>query len=76
MRTLDDKTSGTLCIGDDLVVRCLGFGAMRISDARNSKGVRDRDDPDPVAIESDKSLKRLAVEAMDRYQRVERRARP
>jgi len=43
MRVLDDATTGTLTIGGDLVVRRLGFGAMRISGARNGDGVRDRD---------------------------------
>lgn len=42
-RTLTDDTVGTFAIGGDLTVRRLGFGAMRISGARNSDGVRDRD---------------------------------
>ena len=40
-RTLDDGTVGTVAIGD-LVVRRLGFGAMRVSSARNAGGTRDR----------------------------------
>jgi pyridoxine 4-dehydrogenase len=43
-RVLDDDTVGTVTIGGDLVVRRLGFGAMRISGARNAEGVRDRDE--------------------------------
>ena len=42
-RILDDSASGTLTIGD-LTVRRLGFGAMRVSGARNAEGVRDRDE--------------------------------
>jgi aryl-alcohol dehydrogenase-like predicted oxidoreductase len=38
---LDDKIAGTVAIGD-LEVRRLGFGAMRISAARNADGGRDR----------------------------------
>ena len=38
---LDDITVGTVTIGDTSVRR-LGFGAMRISGARNAEGVRDR----------------------------------
>jgi pyridoxine 4-dehydrogenase len=41
-RTLDDATTGTVLLGDT-VVRRLGFGAMRISGALNSDGVRDRE---------------------------------
>jgi pyridoxine 4-dehydrogenase len=41
---LDDSRVGTLAIGDDFKVRRLGFGAMRISGARNSEGKRDRDE--------------------------------
>jgi pyridoxine 4-dehydrogenase len=40
---LDDSTVGTINIGGDLTVRRLGFGAMRISGARNADGVRDRE---------------------------------
>jgi pyridoxine 4-dehydrogenase len=40
--TLDGSTAGTLDIAD-WTIRRLGFGAMRISGARNSKGVRDRE---------------------------------
>ena len=43
MRVLDDTTIGTITIGGDLTVRRLGFGAMRISGARNAEGIRDRD---------------------------------
>jgi pyridoxine 4-dehydrogenase len=42
-RVLDDSTVGTVTIGGDITVRRLGFGAMRISGARNAEGVRDRD---------------------------------
>jgi aryl-alcohol dehydrogenase-like predicted oxidoreductase len=38
---LDDITVGTVAIGD-LRVRRLGYGAMRVSGARNAAGVRDR----------------------------------
>jgi pyridoxine 4-dehydrogenase len=40
---LDDSTVGTITIGGDLTVRRLGFGAMRISGARNADGGRDRE---------------------------------
>ena len=40
---LVDDTVGTFTIGGDLKVRRLGFGAMRISGARNAGGARDRD---------------------------------
>jgi aryl-alcohol dehydrogenase-like predicted oxidoreductase len=40
---LADDSVGTFTIGD-LTVRRLGFGAMRISGARNAEGVRDRDE--------------------------------
>src|SRR3954468_18539192 len=40
-RRLDDATVGVLQIGD-LTVRRLGFGAMRISSARNADGQLDR----------------------------------
>jgi len=42
-QTLTDETVGTFTIGGDLTVRRLGFGAMRISGARDTHGVRDRD---------------------------------
>jgi len=42
-RTLSDDSVGTFTIGGDLTVRRLGFGAMRISGARNAEGMRDRD---------------------------------
>lgn len=42
-RVLDDQTVGTFIIGGDLTVRRLGFGAMRISGARNASGSRDRE---------------------------------
>ena len=42
-RTLDDTTVGTIKLGD-LSVRRLGFGAMRISSARNADGKPDRDE--------------------------------
>jgi aryl-alcohol dehydrogenase-like predicted oxidoreductase len=40
---LDDDVVGTVTIGDDITVRRLGFGAMRVSGARNADGARDRD---------------------------------
>jgi aryl-alcohol dehydrogenase-like predicted oxidoreductase len=40
---LDDAATGTIEIGG-ATVRRLGFGAMRVSGARNSDGVRDRDE--------------------------------
>jgi aryl-alcohol dehydrogenase-like predicted oxidoreductase len=40
-RRLDDATAGVIAIGD-LTVRRLGFGAMRISSARNAAGEIDR----------------------------------
>ncbi len=43
-RILTDDTVGTFSIGGDLAVRRLGFGAMRISGARNGEDVRDRDE--------------------------------
>jgi pyridoxine 4-dehydrogenase len=42
MRVLSDSTVGTVEIGD-IPIRRLGFGAMRISGARNRDGIRDRD---------------------------------
>jgi len=41
-KILQDSTVGTLTIGE-WTVRRLGFGAMRVSGARNGEGVRDRD---------------------------------
>jgi aryl-alcohol dehydrogenase-like predicted oxidoreductase len=38
---LDDTTAGTVALGDRRVRR-LGFGAMRVHDARNATGARDR----------------------------------
>lgn len=43
-RVLQDSTVGTFLIGGELLVRRLGFGAMRISGARNANGERDRDE--------------------------------
>ncbi len=43
-RILADDTVGTFTLGGDLHVRRLGFGAMRISGARNTGGARDRDE--------------------------------
>jgi pyridoxine 4-dehydrogenase len=40
-RMLGDETAGTVVVGDRRVRR-MGFGAMRISGARNASGVRDR----------------------------------
>jgi aryl-alcohol dehydrogenase-like predicted oxidoreductase len=42
-RAITDESVGTFRIGGDLTVRRLGFGAMRISGARNTEGVRDRE---------------------------------
>ena len=42
-RILADDAVGTFMIGGDLNVRRLGFGAMRISGARNAGGARDRE---------------------------------
>lgn len=42
-RPIDVHTTGTIQIGDR-TVRRLGFGAMRISGARDAHGVRDRDE--------------------------------
>jgi pyridoxine 4-dehydrogenase len=42
-RVLTDDAVGTFTIGGDLRVRRLGFGAMRISGARDADGVRDRE---------------------------------
>jgi pyridoxine 4-dehydrogenase len=42
MKVLTDSTVGTVDIGD-ITIRRLGFGAMRISGARNRDGIRDRD---------------------------------
>jgi len=42
-RVLRDDTVGTHTIGDK-AVRRLGFGAMRVSGARNAEGVRDREE--------------------------------
>jgi len=43
MAKLDDSTVGTISLGD-LEVRRFGFGAMRISSARNAAGEIDRDE--------------------------------
>ncbi|HUZ10342.1 MAG TPA: aldo/keto reductase [Acidimicrobiales bacterium] len=42
-RSLEDDTVGTIAVGG-ATVRRLGFGAMRVSGARNAQGVRDRDE--------------------------------
>jgi aryl-alcohol dehydrogenase-like predicted oxidoreductase len=42
MKQLDDNTVGTITLGDR-TVRRLGFGAMRISGARDTAGTRSRD---------------------------------
>jgi aryl-alcohol dehydrogenase-like predicted oxidoreductase len=42
-RVLADATNGTFTIGDR-TIRRMGFGAMRVSGARNAEGVRDRDE--------------------------------
>jgi pyridoxine 4-dehydrogenase len=43
-RVLSDDGVGTFAIGGALRVRRLGFGAMRISGARNAEGARDLDE--------------------------------
>ena len=43
MKILTDTTVGTIQLGDR-TLRRLGFGAMRISSARNVEGVRDREE--------------------------------
>jgi aryl-alcohol dehydrogenase-like predicted oxidoreductase len=43
VRNLEDDTNGTVTIGDR-TVRRMAFGAMRVSGARNTSGVRDRDE--------------------------------
>jgi aryl-alcohol dehydrogenase-like predicted oxidoreductase len=43
-RVLTDAVVGTFALGGDLNVRRLGFGAMRISGARNADGERDREE--------------------------------
>jgi aryl-alcohol dehydrogenase-like predicted oxidoreductase len=40
---LTDETVGTVTFGD-ITARRLGFGAMRVSGARNAEGIRDRDE--------------------------------
>lgn len=47
-RVLEDRTVGGVGIGDRSVRR-LGFGAMRISGARNAEGVRDREEARRIA---------------------------
>ena len=42
-RKLNDDTNGSVTIGDH-TVRRMAFGAMRVSGARNTAGVRDRDE--------------------------------
>lgn len=42
MRILDDAVAGTINIGDEIAVRRLGFGAMRVSSARNAAREIDR----------------------------------
>ncbi len=42
-RLLSDDVVGTFTLGGDLTIRRLGFGAMRISGARDADGVRDRE---------------------------------
>lgn len=43
-RILNDTAAGTIAIGDEFRVRRLGFGAMRISSARNADGGIDRNE--------------------------------
>lgn len=47
-RVLEDATVGCVRVGDRSVRR-LGFGAMRISGARNAEGVRDREEARRIA---------------------------
>jgi len=44
VRTLSASAAGTLTVGGDLTINRLGYGAMRVSGARNAAGVRDRDE--------------------------------
>jgi pyridoxine 4-dehydrogenase len=57
---LDDATVGTVAIGDR-AVRRLGFGAMRVSDARNAGGNRDRD----LALELIRGVRDRGVQFFD-----------
>jgi len=59
-RVLTDETAGTLAVGDRRVRR-MGFGAMRISGARDSAGVRDRG----VAVELVRSVRARGVQFFD-----------
>src|SRR6195952_387367 len=57
---LDDRTTATVVVGDRSVRR-MGFGAMRISGARNASGVRDRG----TAVELVRSVRARGVQFFD-----------
>jgi aryl-alcohol dehydrogenase-like predicted oxidoreductase len=57
---LENETAGTLTIGDRRVRR-MGFGAMRISGARNAEGARDR----AVAVELVQGVQARGVQFFD-----------
>ena len=59
-RVLDDGTAGTVVVGER-PVRRMGFGAMRISGARNAAGVRDRG----TAVELVRSVRARGVQFFD-----------
>jgi pyridoxine 4-dehydrogenase len=59
-RVLGDETAGTVMVGDRSVRR-MGFGAMRISGARNASGVRDR----ATAVELVRSVRARGVQFFD-----------
>jgi aryl-alcohol dehydrogenase-like predicted oxidoreductase len=59
-RVLENETAGTLAIGDRRVRR-MGFGAMRISGARNAEGARDR----AVAVELVQGVQARGVQFFD-----------
>jgi pyridoxine 4-dehydrogenase len=59
-RVLDDATVGTVAIGERRVRR-LGFGAMRVSDAKGVDGIRDRD----LAIELIRGVRDRGVQFFD-----------
>jgi aryl-alcohol dehydrogenase-like predicted oxidoreductase len=59
-RVLENETAGTLTIGDRRVRR-MGFGAMRISGARNAEGARDR----AVAVELVQGVQARGVQFFD-----------
>ena len=59
-RVLDDETAGTAVVGGR-PVRRMGFGAMRISGARNAAGVRDRE----TAVELVRGVRARGVQFFD-----------